>query len=236
MDHDYEKIQHFNFITSFLHSTRYKNLIAIFNDLQNKKANKIKVIDIGCGPAKSFDVLNSKFNIDYCGIERRNDFCNLAIQRYGKNDNFQIVCDSIENQFSKLEDADIVIGLETFEHIPENIVVKVIEAIAKYKVPMFYCTVPNEIGPAILIKNIGSYLMGYSRHKEYTWKETIFSAMYDLDNVGLHGVGHKGFDWRWLAQTIRHNLEIKKITKSPFNFIPRSFSPSIGFIALNRNL
>ncbi len=236
MKHEYEKIQNFNFITSYLHNTRYKNLLDLFKTIKKEDNDEIKVIDIGCGPGKSYELLNANFKINYYGIERRKDFCDLAIERYGNFQNFKIVCDSVENQFSKFTDADIIIGLETFEHIPESLVVRVIEAIAKSNVPLLYCTVPNEVGPAILIKNIGSFIMGYSRHKEYSWRETISSSIYDLDNVGLHGVGHKGFDWRWLAQTIRHNLKIESITTSPFNFIPRSLSPSIGFIATNRKI
>lgn len=236
MKHEYEKNQSFNFITSYLHNNRYKNLLRLFGTIKRQDNSEIKVIDIGCGPGKSFELLNASYKINYYGIERREDFCDIANKRYGHLRNFEIVCDSVENQFSKFADSDIIIGLETFEHIPENLVVRVIEAIARSKVPLFYCTVPNELGPAILIKNIGSYIMGYSRHKEYSWRETFSSSMYDLDNVGLHGAGHKGFDWRWLAQTIRHNLQIEKITTSPFNFVPKFLSPSIGFIAKSRQI
>jgi len=232
----YEDNQNFNFITSYLHNYRYKNLLDLFKSIKTKDGDEINVTDIGCGVGKSYELLNANYKINYCGIEANKGFYDIANERYGDFKNFDIVCDSIENQYCKFEQADIVIGLETFEHIPENLVVRVIEAIAKSKVPLFYCTVPNELGPAILIKNIGSYIMGYSRHKEYSWRETFSSSMYDLDNVGLHGAGHKGFDWRWLAQTIRHNLQIEKITTSPFNFVPKFLSPSIGFIAKSRQI
>ena len=46
-------------------------------------------------------------------------------------------------------------------------------------------------------------------------------------------LGHKGFDWRWLAQTLRQNTTIVKMkTSSPANFIPKFISPSIGFICV----
>lgn len=232
----YEKTQNFNFITTYLHNIRYKNLLDLFRTIKKKENNKINVIDIGCGVGKSYELLSANYNINYYGIEANKGFYDIANERYGDFENFEIVCDSVENQFSKFLDSDIVIGLETFEHIPEHLVVRVIEAIAKSNVPLFYCTVPNELGPAVMIKNVGSFIMGYTRHKEYSWRETIASSIYDLDNVGLHGVGHKGFDWRWLAQTIRHNLQIESIKTSPFNFVPKSFSPSIGFIAKSRKI
>ena len=235
MKHQYEKTQQFNAITKFLHNTRYKNLYKFMDKIfiEDLTMQPIKVVDIGCGTAKTYSLLNANYNIDYLGIELREDFVKLAKERYAKNSNFNIICDSIENHYDKLE-GSIVIGLETLEHIPEGIVVRVIEAIAEKNVEHFYCTVPNEIGPAIFIKNFGSFLMRYPRHKEYTWKETFSASLYDLDKVGIHHTAHKGFDWRWLAQTIRQNMKIDSITTSPFNIIPRSLSPSIGFICSKR--
>ena len=95
-----------------------------------------------------------------------------------------------------------------------------------------YVTVPNEIGPAILIKNLGSFLMGYKRYKEYSIQETLYASIYELDRVARHGTGHKGFDWRWLAQTLRQNVTISRKITNPSQFIPKFISPSIGFICL----
>ena len=120
--------------------------------------------------------------------------------------------------------------MESFEHIREATVIRIIENITKRNFKYMYITVPNEIGPAILIKNVGSFLMGWNRYREYKWSETLASAFYNLDKVERHGTRHKGFDWRWLAQNLRQNCKIKKITTSPSNLVPISFSPSIGFI------
>ena len=230
---DYEKTQNFNLITKFLHSTRYRNLKKVI-ECAAKKNKKLTIVDIGCGPAKAYKVItNLDVDFTYLGIELREDFTALAKERYDTFDNFDIVCDSVENVFHVFNDADIIIGLESFEHIPESLVVRTIEAIGKSNFKHLYITVPNEVGPAILIKNVGSFLMGYRRYKEYSWGETMAAAVYDLDKVERHGTGHKGFDWRWLAQTIRQNCRIKKITTSPFQFIPQFLSPSIGFMCEN---
>ncbi len=234
MLHGYEKTQSFNGITKFLHSIRYKNLSALVENIASTKSGKLKIVDIGCGPAKSYQVIkNLGIEFSYLGIELREDFSNLAIDRYSQYDNFQIINDSIENAFYIFNDADLIIGLETFEHIPESILVRTIEAIGKSNFGYLYFTVPNEIGPAIIIKNVGSLLMGYQRYREYKWSETFAAGTYNLDSVGRHGTGHKGFDWRWLAQTARQNCKIVKITKSPFQFVPKFISPSIGFICVN---
>jgi len=162
----------------------------------------------------------------------RKDFYDIAYEGYNQFENFKIIHDSIENQFEKFTDADVIICLESFEHIPEWLVVRIIEAISKVSFMYLYVTVPNEVGPAIFIKNIGSALMGYKRYKEYEWRETFYASIYELDKIKRHETGHIGFDWRWLAQTLRQNTTIVKKTSSPFDFIPKFISPSIGFICV----
>ena len=226
----YEQKQTFNFVTSFLHATRYKNLKKIISRASKTK-DHLKIVDIGCGPGKAYGIISELgVNFEYLGIDPHEKFCAVASQRYDEFDNFKVVCDTIENQFQIFNDADVIIGLETFEHIPEHIVVRTIERISKAHFMYLYITVPNEVGPALFIKNIGSALMGYSRYKQYTWRETFFASICHLDKLPRHTTEHIGFDWRWLAQTIRQNVRIIEITKNPSKLIPRSWSPSIGFI------
>ncbi len=42
-------------------------------------------------------------------------------------------------------------------------------------------TVPNELGIALLTKNIGLYLMGYQRSKDYSLVETIYTTTHKLN-------------------------------------------------------
>ena len=225
--------QDFNLITKFLHRTRYRNLEDLIIRASKEKKGKLKIVDVGCGPANAYKSI-TKLGIDfmYVGVDLEENFCEIASQRYSQFENFKIICDSIENQFEKFTDSDVIIGLESFEHIPEWLVVRTIEAISKASFMYLYITVPNEVGPALFIKNVGSALMGYTRHKHYNWRETFFASIYELDKVERHGTRHKGFDWRWLAQTLRQNVTIVKKTSSPANFIPKFISPSIGFICV----
>ena len=233
--HIYEKNQEFNAVTRVLHSTRYRNLEKIALELSPVFDNKLRVLDIGCGPCAAFSRLNKLRNdIDYFGVESNQDFCDLANERYKTSDNFHIYCESIEDKLDFINKFDLIIGLESFEHISENVVVRVIETIARCDFQRLYITVPNEIGPAIAIKNIGSMLMGYIRHREYTWKETFYASICELDKVTIHSRGHIGFDWRWLGQTLRQNVRIIRKYTSPLQLIPKVLSPSIGFLCEKR--
>jgi hypothetical protein len=123
------------------------------------------------------------------------------------------------------------VALETLEHIPEDEVVKIIKDISTIKPRIFICSVPVELGPAIWIKNVASSIVGYSRHKEYKWIETFWAGLYRLNKIPAHDIHHKGFDWRWLERTIRHNMRILEIRRFPFSFLPAAVSSSIFIVS-----
>lgn len=234
MQTKYEKTLNFNPITRLLHSIRYKNLIAVVKSPE-LRSGPIKIVDIGCGTAKSYEVIASvRSDFKFVGVEPSVEFCKAANDRYSSNGNFEIINGYIQDNWDLLKSADVILGLESFEHIPESLVVRLCENIGECQFKVLYVTVPNEVGPAILIKNVGSWLMGYVRHKEYSWSETMHAGLYNLDRVKIHGTGHIGFDWRWLAATLRQNVIIEKYTRSPSRFVPRFASPSIGFICKPR--
>lgn len=194
------------------------------------------MVEIGCAHAKLYLLLNAKFKIHYIGIEPNEVFVNVAKERYQNHSNFKIIQSTAEKELNKINDVDIVVALETFEHIPEHFVVRIVEEVAKIQPKLLICSVPVEIGPAIWFKNIGSFITRYIRHKEYTWAETFWAGFGKLDKLPPHGTGHKGFDWRWLAQTIRHNMQIKEMKKFPLNFLPAGLSTSVFFIAESRKI
>lgn len=224
-----------NGITRFLHSVRYKNLLRVVEALSGFRGGKpIRILDIGCGSAHAFGVLDPLFAIDYVGVEKRRKMCAVAEERFGTRPNFRVIRDLIGNRLDLIAGTDLVIALETLEHIPDDQVVPLIEYIGSAEIDGFYCTVPNEIGPAIAIKNLGSALIGYRRHREYSWKDTLNAATYRLDKVAPHGTGHKGFDWRALERLIGRHLDIQAVHRSPYGWVPRAVSPSIGFYCTPR--
>jgi hypothetical protein len=142
-----------------------------------------------------------------------------------------VVHDSVVNALPHLEHADVLVAMETCEHIPEHDVVRIIEAVAAARPAVFVCSVPVEIGPSIWLKNVGSLVTGYMRHREYRWAETFWAGFYQLDRLPPHDTGHKGFDWRWLAQTIRHNMRVVEVRRFPFGFLPAAIAFSVFMIA-----
>lgn len=231
----YEKNQRFNPVVSWLHSFRYKKVFAAFSEVAQKNiGKKINVVEIGCAHAKLFSVLNGPFDIDYTGIEVDPVSVEAARARYAQYPNFKLIQESANTAVSYMKGADIIVALETLEHIPEHDVVRIIEAIANAQPKLFMCSVPVEVGPAVWLKNIGSVITGYMRHTEYCWTETFWAGLYQLDKLPPHETRHKGFDWRWLAQTIRHNMRIIEIRRFPLGFLPAAFAFSVFIVAVPR--
>jgi Methyltransferase domain len=229
---DYEKRQRFNPIVAWLHSFRYKHVLDVMEEFSSANGGgEIRLLEIGCAHAKLFGMLDERFNIDYVAIEPNRQAFDTATSRYKEHANFSVSHGFAQDHLDKFAGVDVVIALETFEHIPEHIVVRLTEEIGKGRPKLFICSVPVEVGPAIWFKNVGSLLFGYMRHKEYSWGETFWAGLGKLDKLPPHGTTHKGFDWRWLAQTIRHNMRIREIRTFPLALLPGWLSTSVFFVA-----
>ncbi len=233
----YEKLQEYNRITSWLHSRRYSHVIDEFRRcLLTFPQRPIRILDIGCGTAKLYEMLDGIAQIEYHGCEILPEFINEAMRRYGDRPNFFLHSESIMKDGVSLDDWDIVVALETLEHIPEHDVVRLVENIAKQHAGLFIASVPVEIGPALFLKNFGAFVCRYPRYKEYTWWQTLMASAFLLDCLPPHGTSHMGFDWRWLTQTVRHNMHIIRFRKLPLRWLPACFSSSVFLVAKSRAL
>jgi SAM-dependent methyltransferase len=241
----YEKLQSHNALLAWVHSRRFTGIRNVFERLAGEITDRpIRVLEVGCAHGKLFEDIDSAFNVDYIGIELREDFVAQARERFAGRANCRIVQGSasepgilaqgwgVDN--GQESGPDIVVALETLEHIPESDCVRVVENIAALKPRLFVLSVPVEVGPAVWIKNVSSWLMGYIRHREYTWAETFWAGLYKLDRLPAHGVEHKGFDWRWLAQTVRHNMRIIETRTHPLAILPPALSTSVFIVAVPR--
>ena len=230
---NYEQKQNANRANRFLHSFRYKNMLKIASLIKRKEKDKVlKVLDLGSGISKSYAVLKQAgFLIEYHAVEQVPKFYNRANFLHGSNSDFFMHAESAEMWIDRFDGFDLILAQEAFEHMPPLLVTRIIDSIARSNFGILLVTVPVEIGPALLIKNFGSFLLGYSRGtNEYTWRETLSASFYNLDNIRKHSCGHRGFDWRWLSHLLRVNLQIEKTIKSPFQFIPLFLAPSVGFV------
>jgi SAM-dependent methyltransferase len=229
----YEELQDFNRLTRYLHSGRYTASLELISEPGARIGDRpIRALEIGCGPGTAVGLLLDTFSVDYTGIDLDPEFIAAARRYHGHRPHCRFVeADASDPSHYQPDSADIVFALEAFEHIPEGQVVRIVENVCRIVRPnLFAATVPVEVGPAVWIKNWGSALMGYDRMSG-NLRETLWAGLYRLDRVPTHATGHLGFDWRWLAQTIRHNAPIREIRSLPFRFLPTSLAPTVLMVA-----
>lgn len=220
----YEKQKNRNALTRFVHGSRYKYLRSFVRDAYD---GPIKVLDIGCGPGEGYHTL-SEFPVDYTGVDIREDFIATAQRRYeGSGARFLLV--DVTDRHFDFSGYDLIMALETFEHIPEGKLVRVIERIADARPKYLFCSVPVEIGPAVAIKNFACRAFGYDRKSGDLW-QTLYAATYNLNKLPPHGVYHLGFNWFWLEQTLRHNLQVVRSQSLPYSFLPKWLAPTVTFV------
>ena len=183
------------------------------------------------GPGTAVEALCDTFDVDYTGIDLNPEFITAARRYHGHRPHCRFVeADASDASHYRPDIADVVVALETLEHIPEGQVVRIVENVCQIVRPkLFIVTVPVEIGPAVWLKNLGAVCMGYKRWSG-NFRETFWAGLYRLDRVPTHDTSLLGFDWRWLAQTIRHNAPVK-ICSLPFHSLPKNLAPTVLMIA-----
>lgn len=233
----YEAAQNYSGLNSWLHGFRFRHLVGTAQRLATP-GRPLAALEIGCAYGKAFGALNAALPIRYVGVDPHPDFIAEAQRRYGAQANFRVVCEGgnsfVAREGEGLGALDLVFALETLEHIQAAEVMQLLDRIAALRPRRFIASVPVEVGPAILLKNLGSALTGYQRHREYTLAETLWAGFYRLDKVAPHACGHKGFDWRWLAHSIHQAMPIVRIRRFPVNWLPGALSTSVYIEAAPR--
>src|ERR1700733_1679313 len=213
----YERNQQFNIVARWLHTLRYRELLSYLRGLPQP----FRLLDIGCGPGKLYQVLDSTFDLEYVGVELDPEFIEVLKLRYSGRKNCRIIGESITKVFDTLGNFDVICALETFEHMPRAEVTALLDKIAARHVKLFFASVPVEIGISIWLKNVGSAICGYGRHEEYSWRETFWAGLYRLDKLPPHTTDHKGFDWRWLRDQMTKRFKVR-VRKVPLPGLPAS--------------
>ena len=110
-------------------------------------------------------------------------------------------------------------------------------------------SVPIEVGPALLGKQMFRAIAAWRGHGDYQYRETytpremiaaalamprLARAEYlvDTPNGPLHYCGHKGFDWRILEREIRARFTIQRRLFSPLGPLGAAFNSQVWFVAV----
>jgi 2-polyprenyl-3-methyl-5-hydroxy-6-metoxy-1,4-benzoquinol methylase len=151
---------------------------------------------------------------------------------------------------------DAVVCMEVLEHCPSDVQPQVLADLAHFVRPhgVVIISVPIEIGPTLAVKQAvragaaASGLAGYENRERYRISEFMrmllargtsqierpatISINAHGDTVRYHG--HKGFNWRMLAQVIERTFVIERRLYSPVPFTGPWLNSQVWFICRKR--
>ena len=136
---------------------------------------------------------------------------------------------------------DLAICTETLEHVhsPAEILDSILPLCASDA--RILISAPIEVGPALLIKQVGRYLAnvgGKYGYEPYTLSELVsgviksdvsFPSSHTKPDVLLRG--HKGFDYRKLREVIARRVVIEREIYSPLSMLGPLFNSTVIWLA-----
>ncbi len=236
MSYSERLLQQGNTLTRLAHQSRFSAVLDAISGTQYTQA-----LDYGCGDgwllrmAYERGIVQSGFGVDvdpHMLSECHHNFADIA--------GFQF-CHTDEIAARILpQSCDLFICTETLEHVENT--ESVLEQILPYCKPgaRMVISVPVEIGPSLLVKQIGRYLAnmkGRYGYERYSPSE-LFSAsiLWDVNRfISSHSLnssykGHKGFDYRNVEKMLRRKVDIEKIVFSPFPWLGNRLNSTVIWI------
>ena len=210
----------------FIHLSRFYWLRNTIKKYNIKFKN---VLEIGCGDGKTIEFLPLK-NFNYYGLDANwNNSLNFAKEHYSnkKNIKFDEVLNAKDIKIAEGKYYDLVICMETLEHISPDQVCLYLEKIAQHCKGYFLITVPNEKGLFFLLKRI---IKLNSDNYKYNLKEILQITLGKTNKVKRFQ--HKGFDYDHLIYDIKKYFKIVKVEGNPMGkFFPIFLCFNICIIA-----
>jgi len=212
-----------SFLTRLAHNGRYRRALDLVGDIKGAIA-----IDFGCGDAmilrRAYDrgIVRGGYGVDSDPTMRES-----AAATFAGIDSFRFMHPDELAQVVAPGSCDLAICTEALEHIPQP--AAILDAICRYCRPAGHAliTVPIEIGPSLIGKQMGRYLAGLRRpygYETYRLRELFSAAVlwnaraFDSSHTDAEatGTGHKGFDFREIERALGTRMEIERKLFSPF--------------------
>jgi 2-polyprenyl-3-methyl-5-hydroxy-6-metoxy-1,4-benzoquinol methylase len=144
---------------------------------------------------------------------------------------------------------DVVTCMETLEHCVDRERVRVLAELKRFVRPAgrVVISVPIEIGPALLGKQLFRAIAAWRGHGDYRYRETysprellaavaarpnLARAQYTVDTPAgpLEYCGHKGFDWRVLEREIGERFTIERRLFTPLGPLGAMLNSQVWFV------
>lgn len=189
------------------------------------------VVELGCYDGRSIEYFPEK-PVRYYGFDANWEGGLDIARNNAAYENYAFVKSLTDNDLMIEEkNASLVISLETFEHIPDEVLNGYIRKISLLLNGYLIVTVPNEKGGLFL----GKYLIKrffWGGEKEYRLKEVLFATFGKMGYVKREE--HKGFDWELLLSDLKEKFDLVEVQGVQFPFMPTWVNAQIGFVFKSR--
>ncbi len=236
-----------NQIIAWSHSSRFKTTISLVDKYARNYNN---LLDYGCGDGTFLTMVSNLFS-EALGTDVSQEQIYDCQQRLSGETKLKF-CLKTELDSQKYNSYfDIAVCMEVLEHCPPEqaeIVINNLKRLVKED-GVIIISVPIEIGPSLLIKQITRAIAGWLRQGDYdksiesysisellqmifaTKSSSIPRLIYG-DDFPCHG--HKGFNWRALRQELSKEFEIEHTLFSPVGWLGGFISSQTFLICRNR--
>lgn len=135
---------------------------------------------------------------------------------------------------------DLVFCTETLEHVPDP--EQIIEQLLPFcqKQAKLVISVPIEVGPSLLAKQVGRYFAnlkgGYGYEKYHPGELFSAAILWDVNSFpSSHSLqapyrAHKGFDYRHLELSLSQKIKIEKRIFSPFPLLGNLLNSTVVWV------
>lgn len=197
--------------------------------LQALKAPANSVLELGCYDGKLLEHL-PQTPARYLGLDANwEGGLDLAAKRWADQSEFEFrFCAQPQDMALEDEVFDLVIAMETLEHVPPTMLDDYLANMARATSSYFLVTVPNEIGVVFAAKYLTKRALG-GDYGSYTAAEFYYAVMGQTEKVSR--VEHKGFNYRTLCRQIAEHFDILECSGHPLGVLPAWLNFGIGILA-----
>lgn len=229
------------------HGSRFKLAVRLADESRGGR-----LLDYGCGDGTFIALTHGMFS-RAVGADVDVDQLAECRRRLGGLDNVEFVPTAALTVPERSATFDLVTCMEVLEHCTDIERVRVIAALARLCAAngRIIVSVPIEIGPALLGKQLFRAIAAWRGHGDYHHRETYTPAEMIAAVLGRHGLerpeyrvdtpfgqvrycGHKGFDWRLLERDLRAVLRVERRTFTPMPALRGVINSQVWFVCRPR--
>jgi hypothetical protein len=214
-------------LRGWIHRARFR---WVATQYEKRSSSPPAVLEIGCFDGKTLDYLDPSPR-RYLGLDANHEGgLDIAAKRWAhvRSASFR-QCETAD-QVPTDERFDVSISMETFEHVPDDVLDGYIARLGEVTDGYALITVPNEIGPVCLLKQTAKKLiLGGS---QFSWSDIWNAALGRSDRIAR--LDHRGFDYRALIRKLRRSFDVVAVRGIPFPFLPAYLNVTVGIVLTPR--